>query len=141
MTHFIRRVLTLAIATTMLVAFAACGDDAVPTSTEPITFSEGSIPDSVPDDFPIPDGAVIGTTMVDRVNNRTEFRITWRTDPTSAVQFFELGLVNRGYVVESSEGNQALWTLTFANGELTGQIVFSAPQNDLVAAVVSLATS
>jgi hypothetical protein len=43
--------------------------------------------------------------------------------------------------VISSEGNQVEWTIEFSRGQLTGDILFTAPQNDLTAVVVSLATS
>lgn len=130
----------LALVFTVLV-LAGCNGGGVTTTTSGVTFGEGEIPEPVPDDFPIPANAVIGTTLVDKVNNNTEFRLTLRSDPTSAVQFFEVGLVNQGYVVESSEGNQTQWTMEFSKGELRGEILFTAPQNDLTAVVVGLATS
>lgn len=135
----LRRLAPLAALLALLFVVSACGDDEPAGTTQALTFGEGEIPSSVPDDFPIPAGSVVGNTMVDKVNNRTEFALTLRTDPTSAVQFFQVGLVNQGYVVDSSEGNQALWEIKFSRGQdLTGSIVFSAPQNELVAAVISL---
>ena len=132
------RVVALALIGVVLVA---CSGDGSTGTTEAVTFGEGEIPATVPDDFPIPPNAVIGTTLIDRINNNTEFRLTLRSDPTSAVQFFQVGLVNQGYVVDSSEGNQVQWSIEFSRGQLTGDILFTAPQNDLTAVVVSLATS
>ena len=138
----LRRFAPFALVLVMLVVTAACGDDEPAQPTDPVTFGEGEIPSSVPDDFPIPAGAEIGTTLVDRVNNRTEFRLTVRSDPTSAVQFFQVGLVNNGYLVESSDGNQVQWEIVFSKGQdLSGSILFTAPANDLVAAVVSMTSS
>jgi len=137
----LRRFAPLAVLLALMFVVSACSDDEPAGTTEAITFGEGEIPSSVPDDFPIPAGSVVGTTLVDKINHRTEFRLTMRSDPTSAVQFFQIGLVNEGYVVDSSEGNQSLWTIEFSKGqELSGSILFTAPQNDLVAAVVSLST-
>ena len=136
----VRRAAALALRA-LFVVVTACGDDGSPTTTEAIQFGEGEIPESVPDDFPIPSDAIIGTTLVDKVNNRTEFRLTMRAGPTAAVQFFQVGLVNQGYVVESSEGNQNRWIIEFSKGELMGDIIFTAPQNELTAAVVSINTS
>jgi hypothetical protein len=118
----------LVIASLALVV-TACGDDDTTTteSTEAIVFSEGVIPDSVPESFPIPPDAVIGTTLVDKINNRTEFRMTITSDMETTVRFFQVGLVNQGYVITSSEGNAAEWTMTFSTGELTGSI-FTTPQ-------------
>lgn len=133
-------------ATAILLAWVvlagACGDgDPVTGSTEAVTFGEGSIPPSVPDDIPIPNGAVVGTTLVDKANNRTEFRLTIPSDVIAVVQFFQVGLVNQGYIINSSEGNAAEWTLTFSNGPLRGTI-FSTPQGDSVTtSVVSVNTS
>jgi hypothetical protein len=138
----LRRFAPLAALLALTLVVSACGDDEPAATTEALTFGEGVIPESVPDDFPIPVGAEIGNTLVDKLNNNTEFALTIRSDPTSAVQFFQVGLVNQGYVVESSDGNQTIWEITFSRGQaLTGSIVLTAPADDLVAAVVSLSTS
>lgn len=138
----LRRLAPLAILLVLAFVVSACGGDGTTGTTEAVTFGEGEIPESVPDDFPIPGDAVIGTTMVDRTNNRTEFRLTMRSDPTSAVQFFQVGLVNQGYIVGSSDGNQVQWAIEFSRGEeLEGSILFTAPQDDLVAAVISMSGS
>jgi len=125
-----------------LTLLGACGDDdAASGTTEAVTFSEGSIPDSVPSNIPIPDGAVIGTTMVDTINNRTEFRLTIQADVTSVVRFFEVGLVNQGYVISSSDGTATEWTITFSDGELHGTVL-TIPQSDMIASsVISVNTS
>jgi len=131
-----------AIVLALLMFLGACGDDdVISTTTEAIVFSEGSIPDSVPANIPIPDGAVVGTTLVDKVNNRTEFRLTIQSDATSAIRFFEVGLVNQGYVISSSEGNATGWTITFSDGQLRGT-VFTTPQAERIAtSVISVNTS
>jgi hypothetical protein len=132
---------TIAVLSLLLVAAACSDDDGVTGSTQAVVFGEGTIPESVPDDFPIPAGAVVGTTLVDKINNRTEFRLSIRAESTATVQFFQVGLVNQGYVINSSEGNAAEWTLTFSNGELRGTI-FTTPQGQgLTASVISLNTS
>ena len=125
-----------------LMLLGACSaDDAVSGTTEAVVFSEGSIPDSVPANLPIPDGAVVGTTLVDKINNRTEFRLTIQSDVTSVIRFFEVGLVNQGYVIGSSEGNATEWTITFSDGELRGT-VFTTPQAERIAtSVISVNTS
>lgn len=77
----LRRLAPLAMLLALTFVVTACGDDAPSGTTQAVTFGEGEIPDSVPDDFPVPEGAVVGTTLVDRVNNRTEFRLTMRSIP------------------------------------------------------------
>jgi hypothetical protein len=122
------RLVVLLIVVATLVA--ACGDDGGSTTvtTEAVVFGEGEIPESVPESFPIPPNAVIGSTLVDKINHRTEFRLTVASDVESTVRFFQVGLVNQGYVITSSEGNAAEWTMTFRLGDLTGTI-FTTPQS------------
>jgi hypothetical protein len=115
------------------VVAAGCGDD----DGEPITFGEGEIPRSFPDDFPVPPGAVIGSTLVDRVSHRSEFALGAPQDATATVQFFLVELVNEGYVVESSEGSAAQWFITFSKGDLTGEVSIR-PGGSATQAVVSI---
>ncbi len=117
------------------LAAAACGDD----DGEPVTFGEGEVPSTFPDDFPIPPGAVIGTTLVDRVNHRSEFALAVPQAVQEVIQFFLVELVNEGYVVDSSEGTTALWTITFSDGDLVGEVSMQ-PQSSGAAtqAVVSI---
>jgi hypothetical protein len=127
-----RRILILLLAAASLIA--ACGGD-----PEPVTFGEGEIPESVPDDFPIPPGAAIGSTMVDRVNNRTEFAILVRTDLETLVQFYTVELVGAGYIVETSEGGGVgLWEISFDRGDLQGTITMTSPAIGVSQAVVSI---
>jgi hypothetical protein len=127
-----RRILILLLAAVSLIA--ACGGD-----PEPVTFGEGEIPESVPDDFPIPAGAVIGSTMVDRVNNRTELAIRVRADLETLVQFYTVELVGAGYIVESSEGGGiGLWQISFDRDDLQGTITMTSPAIDVGQAVVSI---
>ena len=122
-----------------LMLLGACGDDdAVSGTTQAVVFSEGSIPDSVPDNLPIPDGAVVGTTLVDKINNRTEFRLTIQSDVTSVVRFFEVGLVNQGYVISSSDGNATEWTIMFSDGELRGTVLTTPQAEGIATSVISV---
>jgi len=131
-----------AILLALLLLAAACGDDDdVTGSTEAVVFGEGSIPESVPDDFPIPNDAVVGTTLVDKINNRSEFQLTIRADVTSAIRFFQVGLVNQGYVITSSEGNSTEWRLAFSNGELDGTIFMTPQGSNIATSVISVNNS
>jgi len=130
--------LTAALLAAVLVV-AACGDDNATTdTTDAIQFGEGTIPNSVPADFPIPADSVVGTTLVDKINNRTEFQLTIVADMTSTVQFFQVGLVNQGYIIDSSEGNSVAWTVTFSNGEIRGEILITPQTGQVSTSVVSV---
>ena len=127
-----RRIFIVVLAAVSL--FAACGGD-----PEPVTFGEGEIPESVPDDFPIPGGAVIGSTMVDRINNRTEFAIVVRGDVESLERFYTVELVGSGYIVERSEGGGiGIWEISFSKSDLLGTIAMTSPAADTSQAVVSI---
>ena len=128
-----------AILVACLMLLGACSDDeAVSGTTEAVVFSEGSIPGSVPENFPIPDGAVVGTTLVDKINNRTEVRLTIQSDVTSVIRSFEVGLVNQGYVISSSDGNATEWTITFSDGELRGTVFTTSQAERIAISVISV---
>lgn len=118
------RPLRVAVAlTAVLFVAAACGDDAGPEDS--VVFGSGSMPSTFPRDFPVPANAVIGSTLVDRVNHRSEVNMNVPVDLVSAVQFFQVGLVNQGYVVDRSEGGGTEWSIEFLRGELRGDIEFT----------------
>lgn len=126
-----RRLLLLLAAALVACLLAACSD-------EPVTEGEGKIPGSVPDDFPIPAGAVVGATRVDRVNHRTEFRLEVPDDSTRVARFFTLSLVERGYVVDDSGGDAGRWSIEFSRGILRGMVVVEAVGPGEATALVSL---
>ena len=148
-----RLLVTLALGA-LVAASAACGDDhpdgtgqttsGVPTcevgGDEPVAFGEGEIPASVPDDLPMPGGAAVGSTMVDRVNHRTEFAFTVAMDITQLVQYYTVNLVSEGFVVDSSQGDALTWQIRFSRGDLRGEIVMQPGGTGLAAGVVGLNT-
>lgn len=117
------RPVTAALLAAALVA--ACGNGGGPA--EAVVAGEGSMPKAFPRDFPVPGDAVIGATLIDRPNHRSEANLTMESDMVSAVQFFLIGLVNRGYVVERSEGDDAAWLIEFVRGELRGSVEIDMP--------------
>lgn len=118
----LRAVLLALAALLALGMITSCSDDEPAPSVE---FGEGDIPDTFPDDFPIPPNARIGSTLIDRVNHRSEVSMTVATEMDVTVRFFTVGLVNQGFVVDSSEGDANSWTVEFSRGELTGRIVLN----------------
>lgn len=133
-----RAVLLLVVWVLALVAVGCGGDDA----GEPIVFGEGEVPSSVPGDLPIPPGAVVGSTMVDRVNHRTEFALTLAQEADAVVQYYTVNLVSAGFVVDSSAGDPlGSWRIEFSRGELRGGIVIQPGGSGLAAVVVSLNVS
>jgi hypothetical protein len=133
-----RNILVLVICALVLAAAGCGGDDA----GEPIVFGEGEIPASVPDDLPVPPGAVVGSTLVDRVNHRTEFALTLAQEADAVVQYYTVNLVSAGFVVDSSAGDPlGNWRIEFRRGELRGSIVIQPGGPGLAAVVVGLNAS
>lgn len=110
----------------VVVAAGGCGDDALGTADDPVVFGEGSRPPAIPSDFPIPGNSVIGSTMIDRTNHRTEMAIQVGSELTATVQYFNVGLVSNGYVVGASSGTATQWRIAFSRGELSGEIDFTS---------------
>jgi hypothetical protein len=128
---------TIVAALLLVIGAAGCGGDDADADAEPVVFGEGEIPSAVPGDFPIPDGASIGSTLVDRINNRSEFTVNVGEDLTSIVAFFTVELVNEGFVVDRSTGNELGWEVEFSRGSLLGEILLT-PVGSATAAVVSI---
>jgi hypothetical protein len=148
-----RRVLLLLALGTLLLAAAGCGDDGpdgtattspsatcIVAGSDPVTFGEGEIPSSIPGDFPVPDGVVLGSTMVDRVNHRSEFAFTLAQDATNVVDYYTLNLVSAGFVVDSSVGDIVSWRIEFSRGGLRGDMVIQPEGSGLTAVVASFNT-
>jgi hypothetical protein len=103
----------------LLVVIAACGD----ATGDTIIFGEGEIPSAVPSDFPLPADAVIGSTLVDTINTKSEFEFRTATNLSVLVQFLSVRLVEAGYVIDESSGDLAGWSLTFRRGSLQGDVL------------------
>ncbi len=140
-----RRLLVLLVAGLLAGALllGACSDDGGTTQgTGPqVSFGEGSIPESVPEDFPVPPGAVVGSTLVDRVNTRTEFEVRLRQEIADLAQYYTVNLVNAGFVIEDSSQVSGQWTLEFRRDGLTGSVRMTSPEPGVSQAFVTLDTA
>lgn len=135
-----RRLATVLVILVLGALAAACGDDDVtPTSITSggIIFGEGEVPPAFPSDFPMPANAVIGSTLIDPINHRSEMNIRLGVEMTAMVQFYNVGLVNQGYVVTGSTGSSTSWEITFTRDTLAGSIVFS-PLGEITQAVATV---
>lgn len=126
-----RLLLVLAVAAVACV-LAGCGGD------EPVTVGEGQIPGSVPDDFPIPNEAVVGSTLVDRASHRTEFSLNIPRDVTGVTQYYLVNLVSAGFVVERSTGDDARWSIKFSRDTLRGTVLIESAGPGAATAAVSI---
>ena len=55
-------------------------------------FGRGSVPDTVPQSFPIPDEAVVGATLVDTNRGLTEMILTLPATVDAVVTYYEENL-------------------------------------------------
>lgn len=142
------------------LALTACSDDGsgtttapsvtttttAPSTTPPTTavsgdfvFGFGELPDSIPEDFPIPNGSQVDSTLVNTKTGFTEAALVVPAETDVVAQFFEQNLEARGYdfdpPVESAGGR---WIVTFGKGDLTGTIDIAPASAGVSRAVVTL---
>lgn len=129
---------------------AACGDAATDTTTPESTsmstgsgveFGRGSVPDTVPESFPVPDEAVIGATLVDSNRGLTEMILTFPATVTAVVKYYDDNLPARGYEIARSEGTDGDWEMTFSGQGVDGEIRVKAGGSGVSSATVQLTAS
>ena len=141
----------IAVFAIVAVVLAGCtSEDADSTSTTTMTsteagsgsgdvvFGSGVLPSTVPADLPIPEEAVIGSTLVDTPRGLTEVIVTYPADVTAVVDFFTTNLPAFDYVVDSSAGTDAKWELEFSKDDLSGVIVISTAGSGLTAGSLTI---
>lgn len=130
------RTRNLLIATVAAVAVfgAACsGSDAEPTTTSTtsvtipaeipdLEFGSGSVPFTVPADFPLPDSGVVGTTMIDGGNGRTEMNVNFPASVEGVVEYYETNLPALGFEVSDSKGTEIEWDIFYVKDGVAGTI-------------------
>ena len=116
-----RHVLLLLTAVAFAVAIAACGGDGGSNEGE-IVFGSGEIPQTMPDDFPLPQGLVIGSTLIDGKNGVTEVTYNIPANRSSVQLFYEQNFPIAGYTVVSSEPVEPRYVVTFEKDELSGTV-------------------
>ena len=90
------------------------------------------LPTGMPQDFPIPEGAVISEPV--RLQNpaATQIAVALPLRRIEAVRFFNVELVNAGYVVDRSRETETGWEVLFSKDDLSGSIVIagSGPESE-----------
>ncbi|MCP3975089.1 MAG: hypothetical protein GY720_11425 [bacterium] len=112
---------------------------APPTTFDPnasIIFGSGSVPDTLPSDFPIPGEAVIGATLIDRNRSLTEVVMRVPAGVEAVAGFFDTNLANRGYTVESSAGDASKWELVVSGSGVSGTVAITLGTQDVSQAVI-----
>lgn len=124
---------------------SSSGDTATTTEADAnasaVVFGRGTVPETVPDSFPIPDEAVIGTTMVDTNRSLTEMVIAFPTSVGAVVTYYEDNLPLSGYEITSSDGTDGEWAMEFNGEGVDGEIRMRVGGSGVSAATVRLTRS
>lgn len=116
-----------------------CGDSSEETAGgSGVVFGRGSIPDTVPDSFPIPDEAVVGGTLVDTDRGLTELILTFPAAADAVATYYVENLPLRGYEITSSDGTDGEWALEFFGEGIDGVIRIKTGGNGVSSATVRL---
>jgi hypothetical protein len=132
------------------VVLAACSGDTSDTTTttataapggsseDAIVFGKGELPETVPADFPIPEQAVVGSTLIDRNRGVTEAVMTFPANIDAVKSFYETNLDALGYTVESSTGSGTEWRIAFVKDAMTGEIALLVGASGLSSGTLTL---
>jgi len=138
--------LLAALAALIVVVLVAAGcsgssEDTTTTAdanTSGVVFGRGSIPETVPDSFPIPNEAVVGATLIDSNRGLTEMIITFPASVEAVVTYYEENLPLGGYEITSSDGTDGEWALEFTGEGIHGEIRIKAGGSGVSSATVRL---
>ncbi|MBT8212162.1 MAG: hypothetical protein KJN71_03345 [Acidimicrobiia bacterium] len=101
---------------------ASCGGE----TKSGVEFGEGELPGDWPQAFPIPENAVIGSTLVNHDSGRQEVEFRVSAPIETLAQYFDLNLANAGYAIDSSNGNDTTWSIEFRDDDDSGSIVIQS---------------
>jgi hypothetical protein len=104
---------------------SAVTDTSTTVELPDLVFGRGVMPVSVPDAWPMPEQAVIGATMIDGVNGRTEVVATFPATVVEIVTYYTTNLPVLGFEITRSEGSDGDWTIEFAGNGVTGVASFT----------------
>jgi len=120
-----RLIATVLVVVSVGYVAAGCGESTAETTATlelgPV-FGRGSVPETMPDSFPIPEEAVVGATLVDTSRGLTEMILTFPADTSSVVRYYEENLLSRGYEITRSEGSETEWRIDFTEEDVDGVI-------------------
>jgi len=139
--HQIRRFApAFAVLAVALIA-TACdspSDESTTIDASGVVFGRGTIPETVPTSFPVPDEARVGATLIDSNRNLTEMILTFPANVDAVVDYYEENLPARGYEISTSEGTDADWLIEFNGDGVEGVLRVKTGGSGLAAATVQL---
>ena len=123
-----RRVLLLVVvAVSVVISGCASGASLPPVDDLPaLTFGTGDFPATIPEEFPLPEHASVGSTMVDGTRVRTEVVIIFGADAPQVVAFYEAELPDAGYEVSNSTTDGTQTDIEFTGNGIEGTMTIKA---------------
>ena len=121
---------------------AGCSDTEETTTTEAVTsgddvvFGEGALPETLPDEFQLPAGSAVGSTMVVTKTGFTEAIVRISAELGISVEYFNQSLPQAGFDVNSSAAVDAGWVIEFAKDSARGTIDLTEPVSGISQAVI-----
>ena len=100
----------------------AASTPTIPPELPDLEFGSGAVPFTVPVDFPIPRSAVIGTTMIDGVNGRSEMNVNIPAAVPEVVKYYETNLPVLGFEITDSRGTESEWDISHSKDGVAGTI-------------------
>ena len=134
-----RLIATVVAVVALALVVAACGGssaDIATTTGSEVVFGRGSVPETVPESFPIPDEAVVGATLIDAARGLTEMILTFPADTGAVVVYYEENLPSRGYQITDSDGSETDWRIEFGNDVVDGVMSVQTGGSGVAAAAV-----
>lgn len=139
--HWLRAtsVRVLGIVVVMMLIAAGCGGDDDAGAAARIEFLSGEIADTVPVDFPIPDRAIIGSTVVNRNLDPVFTEMTVRVPATVAAlaQYYATNLPMRDFEISRTRTDSARRTIIeFRRDGSNARIELTDLGNEITSAVI-----
>jgi hypothetical protein len=106
------------------------------TSGEDVVFGQGQMPETIPEEFPLPAGSVIGSTMVVADTGFTEVVVRINAELGISAEFFSQSLAQAGFDVNSSAEGENRWLIEFSKDSAKGTIDLSEAVSGISQAVV-----
>ena len=134
-----RLITSVVVVVALVLVVTACGGsstDITTTTGSEVAFGRGSVPETVPESFPIPDEAVVGATLIDAARGLTEMILTFPADTAAVVAYYEENLPPRGYQITDSDGSETEWRIEFADDVVDGVMSVQTGGSGVAAAAV-----
>jgi len=131
----------------LALVMAACGGDDVVSTTGSaqttavagdVVFGSGSIPEGFPSDFPIPEAATIGSTLVDSNRGRYEVILFVPAAQDAAIVYFEANLENVGYTITADGFEGETWRIEFERTGERGRMLLTLEDTEITSAALDL---